>query len=115
MTHVVSEACLKCKYTDCVEVCPVSCFHEGKDMVVINPETCIDCGVCVSQCPVGAIKADTEADPQMAFWVKMNKTYANQWPTITHAKLPFADADQWAQEPDKLRRFFPEALEDAED
>ena len=58
MTFVVTEACIKCKYTDCVEVCPVDCFYEGENMLVIDPDQCIDCGVCEPECPIDAIQAD---------------------------------------------------------
>jgi ferredoxin len=60
MTYVVNESCIKCKYMDCVEVCPVDCFYEGENMLVIHPDECIDCGVCEPECPVEAIKPDTE-------------------------------------------------------
>lgn len=93
MTYVVTEACIKCKYTDCVDVCPVDCFYEGENMLVINPKECIDCGVCVAECPVKAIKADTETS--MEPWVEFNQKYAASWPNITRSKAPPADADSW--------------------
>lgn len=94
MTHVVTEACIKCKYTDCVEVCPVDCFFEGENMLVIDPEICIDCGVCVPECPAGAIIPDTDGDCED--WVALNKTYAREWPNILEKKDPLPDADKWA-------------------
>jgi len=94
MTYVVTESCIKCKYTDCVEVCPVDCFYEGENMLVINPEECIDCGVCVPECPIEAISPDT--DPEMEAWVEMNAKYAKIWPNITLKKPPLKDADKWA-------------------
>ena len=78
MTYVVTEACIKCKYTDCVEVCPVDCFYEGENMLVIHPDECIDCGVCEPECPAEAIKPDTE--PDLAFWLKLNPDYAKTSP-----------------------------------
>ena len=81
MPHVVKEGCIKCKYMKCVEVCPVGCFDEGESMLVINPEECIDCGVCVSECPLDAISSDTE--PGMEKWVELNAEYAKIWPHLT--------------------------------
>lgn len=104
MTFVVTDACIKCKYTDCVEVCPVDCFHEGDNMLVINPEICIDCGVCEVECPAKAISADTE--PKMESWVELNQKYANLWPVITQKKDPPKDADQWLDVPNKLENHF---------
>ena len=104
MTYVVTEACIKCKYTDCVEVCPVSCFYEGENMLVINPEQCIDCGVCVPECPINAIIPDTS--PDAAKWVELNNTYASKWPNITHAKFPPQDAKEWETVSDKLKNHF---------
>ena len=103
MTYIVTEDCIKCKYMDCVEVCPVDCFYEGENMLVINPAQCIDCGVCVPECPIDAIKADTE--PDMEGWVELNQRYAQQWPNIRLKGTPPADADQWRGVPDKLRDY----------
>ena len=77
MTYVVTEACIKCKYMDCVEVCPVDCFYEGENMLVIHPDECIDCGVCEPECPAEAIKPDTDGD--VANWVEVNRKYADQY------------------------------------
>lgn len=104
MSYVVTEKCIKCKYTDCVEVCPVACFHEGENMLVINPEQCIDCGVCVPECPIEAIIPDTT--PGSEPWVELNRTYSALWPNITHAKFPLPDAQDWEQVPDKLKKHF---------
>ena len=104
MTYVVTEACIKCKYTDCVEVCPVDCFYEGENMLVINPEECIDCGVCVPECPIDDIHPDT--DSSMEKWVELNAQYANLWPNITHKKAPPEDADAWASVPHKYPDHF---------
>lgn len=104
MTYVVTEACIKCKYTDCVEVCPVDCFYEGENMLVINPEECIDCGVCVPECPIEAIVPDT--NPGMEKWVELNAQYAKNWPNITCKKNPLEDADAWASVPHKFPEHF---------
>ena len=104
MTYVVTDACIKCKYTDCVEVCPVDCFFEGENMLVIDPAQCIDCGVCEIECPAEAIQPDTK--PGMEQWVEFNQKYASLWPNITHRKDPPVDADQWLQVPDKLEKHF---------
>ena len=73
MTYVVNENCIKCKYTDCVEVCPVDCFYEGENMLVIHPDECIDCGVCEPECPAEAIKPDTE--PGLEKWLELNRVF----------------------------------------
>ena len=86
MTYVVTEACIKCKYTDCVEVCPVDCFYEGDNMLVIHPDECIDCGVCEPQRPADAIKPDTE--PGLEKWLEVNTEYAKSWPNITQKRIP---------------------------
>lgn len=105
MTYIVVDACIKCKYTDCVEVCPVDCFYEGENMLVIDPDECIDCGVCEPECPVEAIKPDTEDDPDSK-WLKLNTEYAKSWPNITRRKDPPEDADAFVEETGKLARFF---------
>ena len=81
MTYIVDENCIKCKYMDCVEVCPVDCFYEGENMLVIHPDECIDCGVCEPECPVDAIKPDTEEGASE--WVNHNAKYGDLWPNIT--------------------------------
>ena len=85
MTYLVNDKCIKCKLTDCVEVCPVDCFYEGKNMLVIKPDECIDCGVCEPECPVDAIKADTE--PGSEKWLELNKKYSEIWPNISEKKI----------------------------
>ncbi|MFZ4541400.1 MAG: ferredoxin FdxA [Rickettsiales bacterium] len=90
MTFIVNDSCIKCKYTDCVEVCPVDCFYEGENMLVINPDECIDCGVCEPECPVEAIKPES---PELLDWVEMNREYAMKWPVITKKKPAPVDAD----------------------
>jgi ferredoxin len=108
MTYIVTDACIRCKYMDCVEVCPVDCFYEGENMLVIHPDECIDCGVCEPECPVDAIKPDTEDDPD-AKWLKLNTEYARIWPNITSKKEPPADADDWAKVTNKLTEHFSTA------
>ena len=105
MTYVVNENCIRCKFMDCVEVCPVDCFYEGENMLVIHPEECIDCGVCEPECPVEAIKPDTESG--LEHWLKLNAEYAPLWPNITTKREPPADADDWKGKPDKLSLFSP--------
>jgi ferredoxin len=91
MTYLVTENCIKCKYTDCVEVCPVDCFYEGKNFVVINPDECIDCGVCEPECPAEAIKPESK---ELVDWMQFNRDYSAKLPKITKKKLPLAEADQ---------------------
>ena len=104
MTYVVNENCIKCKFTDCVEVCPVDCFYEGENMLVINPEECIDCGVCEPECPVDAIISDTE--DKDGKWLKINTEFSNEWPNITLKKDPPVDAEKYENEDDKYNKFF---------
>ncbi len=86
MTYVVNDNCIRCKFMDCVEVCPVDCFYEGENMLVIHPDECIDCGVCEPECPVEAIKPDTE--PGLEKWLSLNAEYSKVWPNITAKKEP---------------------------
>jgi ferredoxin len=104
MTYVVVENCIKCKYLDCVEVCPVDCFYEGDNMLVIHPDECIDCGVCEPECPAEAIKPDTE--PDLAFWLKLNAEYAKSWPNITAKRDAPPDAKEFDGRPNKFTEFF---------
>ncbi len=101
MTHVVTEACIGCKYTDCVSVCPVECFHEGPNFLVIDPEVCIDCGICVAECPVEAILDAADLAPGQIEYAALNVRLAAQWPLITVAHAPLPDADAWADKKDK--------------
>ncbi|MBI1251436.1 MAG: DUF3470 domain-containing protein [Alphaproteobacteria bacterium] len=105
MTYIVTDACVRCKYTDCVEVCPVDCFYEGENFLVIHPEECIDCGVCEPECPVDAIKADTEDTPD-GKWLKVNTDFSKIWPNITRKKDAPADADDFKDEKDKFDKYF---------
>jgi len=104
MTYVVTDNCIKCKYMDCVEVCPVDCFYEGENMLVIHPDECIDCGVCVPECPAEAIFPDTDPAATPA-WLEPNYEHASAWPNIIHKKTPPADADDWNGVPGKLPHF----------
>ncbi|QID19306.1 ferredoxin family protein [Nitrogeniibacter mangrovi] len=101
MTYVVTEACVHCKYTDCVSVCPVDCFHEGPNFLVIDPDTCIDCGVCVPECPIGAIFAEADLPPEQHAFIEINARLAAQWPVIDAAGEPLPEADHWAAVTDK--------------
>ena len=104
MTYIVGEACIKCKYTDCVEVCPVDCFYEGETMLVIHPDECIDCGVCEPECPIDAIKPDTE--PGLEKMLELNTKYASEWPNITAKKDPYPNAESFDGAPNKLAEHF---------
>jgi ferredoxin len=102
MTFLVTENCIKCKHTDCVEVCPVDCFYEGPNFLAINPDECIDCGVCVPECPINAIIEDTNLDHDIPFWVDLNKRLSTKWPNITKKKSALPDAAEWDGKPNKL-------------
>ncbi len=103
MTFVVTEQCIRCKYTDCVEVCPVDCFYEGPNFLAINPDECIDCALCVPECPVNAIYSEDDLPEQYQSFLRLNKELAEKWPIITRIKEAPVDADQWADVPDKLQ------------
>lgn len=105
MTFVVTDVCILCKYTDCVEVCPVDCFYEGENMLVINPDECIDCGVCEPECPIEAILPDTDAKAEP--WLELNREYSTgPWPNLTKAKPALPDADSHKDTPDKYPAMF---------
>ena len=95
MTFVVIENCIKCKYTDCVEVCPVDCFHEGPNFLVIDPDECIDCTLCEPECPAEAIYSEDEIPAGQEHFLEINAELSAQWPVITEAKEPPEDADDW--------------------
>lgn len=103
MTYIVTEACIKCKYMDCVEVCPVDCFYEGENMLVISPNECIDCGVCEPECPAEAILPDTEDGLEEL--LEINTKYAEEWPNITIKREQPADADDWKGKEGKMEHF----------
>jgi len=102
MTHVVLESCIRCKYTDCVDVCPVDCFREGPNMLTIDPDECIDCAVCIPECPVNAILPEEDVPNDQLAFIKLNAELARNWPSITKRKAPPADADDWKDRRDKL-------------
>ena len=104
MTYVVTDNCIRCKFTDCVAVCPVDCFYEGEHMLVIHPDECIDCGVCEPECPADAIKADTE--PGLEKWIALNAEMAKILPVITETKDPPVDSDEWLGVPGKLEAVY---------
>ncbi|HKT78517.1 MAG TPA: ferredoxin FdxA [Sphingobium sp.] len=104
MTYVVTDNCIRCKYMDCVEVCPVDCFYEGENMLVINPNECIDCGVCEPECPAEAILPDTENGLEK--WLELNTKFSAEWPNITVKGEAPADADAMKGVENKLEQFF---------
>ena len=104
MTYIVNDKCIKCKYTDCVEVCPVDCFYEGVNMLVIKSDECIDCGVCEPECPIDAIHSDIEDN--MEKWAEINRTYSEIWPVITEKKEPPTDSKEWENTENKFEQHF---------
>lgn len=108
MTYIVNDSCIKCKYMDCMEVCPVDCFYEGENMLVINPAECIDCGVCQPECPTKAILPEKKVDDaSRQYWIDFNAKYSEQWPNITTRReedVP-ADAKEWDGVPNKIQYF----------
>ncbi len=103
MTFVVTENCIRCKYMDCVEVCPVDCFHEGPNMLVIDPDECIDCTLCEPECPAEAIFSEDEVPKGQEQFLQLNQELAQEWPVITEAGESPPDADEWKGKPDKLQ------------
>ena len=103
MTFIVTESCIKCKYTDCVEVCPVDCFHEGPNMLVIDPDECIDCTLCEPECPVDAILSDDDASEDQQQYIELNSELSKEWPVISEMVDAPADADDWKDVTDKLQ------------
>jgi ferredoxin len=102
MTHVVLESCIRCKYTDCVDVCPVDCFREGPNFLTIDPDECIDCAVCIPECPVNAIVPEEDVPNDQQHFIKLNAELATKWPSITRSKAGLPDADEWKDRKDKL-------------
>lgn len=102
MTFIVTESCIKCKYTDCVEVCPVDCFHEGPNFLVIDPDECIDCTLCEPECPVEAIYSEDELPADQEHFLELNAELSREWPVITEMKPAPEDADDWKDVEDKL-------------
>jgi ferredoxin len=103
MTYVVTESCIRCKYTDCVDVCPVDCFREGPNYLVIDPDECIDCTLCVAECPVEAIFAEDDVPADQQQYTALNAELSKLWKPIVERKEPPADADSWAGVKDKLQ------------
>lgn len=101
MTHIVTESCIKCRYTDCVDVCPVDCFRAGPNFLVIDPEECIDCAVCIPECPVDAIYAEEDVPEDQKDFIDLNAELSKEWPSITRAEEKAGDADEWADVDDK--------------
>ena len=104
MTYTVNDKCIMCKHTDCVEVCPVDCFYEGENMLVINPDECIDCGVCEPECPEDAILPDT--DEEGGKWVEFNGKWSQEWAVITEKKDPMPDYEKHSGETGRLEKYF---------
>ncbi|MCU7611197.1 ferredoxin family protein [Anaplasma capra] len=119
MTHFVTDRCIRCKYTSCVEVCPVDCFYEGKNMLVIDPDQCIDCGVCIPECPVDAIVSDefieevlssdestlNEYQKNLQNFHKINAEFSKKWKNITSSKPPMEEAEQYKDDLNKAQYF----------
>jgi ferredoxin len=102
MTHVVTESCIRCKHTDCVDVCPVDCFREGPNFLVIDPDECIDCAVCIPECPEEAIFAEEDVPKGQEKFIALNIELAKLWPSITRTKPGLPDAEEWKDKPNKL-------------
>ena len=108
MTYIVKDPCIKCKYMDCVEVCPVDCFYEGENFLVIHPDECIDCGVCEPECPIDAIISDTEKGSEK--WLEVNSKYSEIWPNITEKKDPLPEHKNFENEENKFDKYFKENI-----
>ena len=102
MPFIVTEACIKCKYGDCIEVCPVDCFYEGENMLVINPDECIDCALCEPECPVNAIYPEDELPDDQTNFIQLNRALSEKWPNITEKCDPDPEADTYKEIKDKL-------------
>ena len=107
MTYIIKDECIKCKLTDCVDVCPVDCFYEGENMLVINPDECIDCGVCEPECPIDAIKDDTdETVKDTDKWLEVNKKFSTIWPNFSKKKEPMPEHEKFREITDKYDKHF---------
>jgi ferredoxin len=102
MTYVITENCIKCKYTDCVEVCPVDCFHEGPNFLVINPDECIDCSLCEPECPIDAIISDEDINDENRHFLELNERLSKKWPILTEVKPAPTDAKEWENKENKI-------------
>jgi ferredoxin len=109
MPHIVAEPCIKCKFTDCVDVCPVDSFREGANTLVIDPDECIDCGACVPECPTEAIFAEEDLPEKWESFVEYNQKMSEDWPEISEQKDPLDDADEWKDVEDKMEHLSEEA------
>ena len=103
MTHVVLEACIQCRYTDCVDVCPVDCFKKGPNFLAIDPDECIDCAVCIPECPVEAIVAEEDVPANQQHMIEINAELARKWPTISRMEGAMPEAEEWSKRTDKLQ------------
>jgi len=109
MTYIVKDECIKCKLTDCVEVCPVDCFYEGENMLVIDPDECIDCGVCEPECPIDAIVFEDDYDGEdKTKFLELNKKFYSLWPNISKKKDPLPDHDKFKDIKNKHEKYFSE-------
>ncbi|RPG42825.1 MAG: ferredoxin family protein [Gammaproteobacteria bacterium TMED112] len=102
MAFIVTESCIECKHTDCVEVCPVDCFYEGENFLVINPDECIDCGLCEPECPVNAIFPEDELPPDQIAFIEINDRLSQEWPNISEKKEALPEAEKFAQKKEKF-------------
>lgn len=114
MTFVVTENCIRCKYTDCVEVCPVDCFREGPNFLVIDPDECIDCALCEPECPVNAICSEDELSNEQREFLSLNAKLSKEWPAITQTNGPLPDAESWKGVPNKRQYLDLSALDGEE-
>ena len=103
MTYVVTDSCIMCKHTDCVDVCPVDCFVEGPNFLAINPDVCIDCAVCVPECPENAIYAEDDIPEDQKEFIQINAELSRLWPTLTKSKESLPEAEKWSGVADKLQ------------
>jgi len=103
MAFIVAEPCIKCKYTDCVDVCPVDCFHEGANMLTIDPDECIDCGACEPECPTSAIFSEDDLPEKWSEYVELNKRLSADWPVISSKKDPMPEAEEFKDVDDKRK------------
>ncbi len=112
MTFVVTENCIRCKYTDCVEVCPVDCFREGPEFLVIDPDECIDCALCETECPVNAIYSEDDLPPDQQIFLDLNAKLSKQWPLINRSQSALSDAEEWKDKPNKRQYLAPSLAEE---
>jgi len=110
VTFVVTEQCIRCKFMDCVKACPVECFYEGPDFLVIHPDECIDCNACVTECPVNAIYQDKELPADQREFVEINRRMSLIWPPAVEPSPPLPDREQWRDMPMKRQLLEPDVL-----